>query len=153
MKNVTISIHKKAKFEYELLKEFVCGIVLTGSEVKSACINRLDLTDSYAGFDSKGELFLNNINIPLYKNSSYNNHVPVHPRKLLLTKKECIELRNESKKQGLALIATKMYFNGKGKIKVQLYLAKGKNIHDKRASIKQRENDLYERRVKKGIID
>ena len=126
----TIVINKNASRNYSFSQTFEAGIVLKGWEVKSLRDGKGSIADSYA-IDNNGELFLINSHIPLYRQSSYNNHNPKSDRKLLLNKKEINKLIGRINQDGLTLIPTKMYFS-KGKVKVEIAVAKGKKLYDKR---------------------
>jgi len=132
-----ISHNRKASFNYFFKEFYEAGIVLTGSEVKSLRQGKVNIAESYA-YDHKGEMFLVNSHIPAFKESSYNNHNPHRNRKLLLNKKEINKLLGKVNREGLTLIATKIYFK-KGKAKIELAVAKGKKHHDKRHSKKTRD--------------
>ena len=129
--------NRKASFNYFFKETFEAGIVLKGSEVKSLRDGKGSIADSYA-IDKNGELFLINSHIPLYSQSSYNNHDPVSDRKLLLNKKEINKLIGSINREGNTIIPTKMYFL-KGKIKVEIVIAKGKKLFDKRQVKKKRD--------------
>ena len=132
-----ICLNRKASFNYFFLEILEAGISLKGSEVKSLRDGKGSIADSYA-VDNNGELYLINSHIPLYRQSSYNNHDPKGDRKLLLKKKEINKLIGRINQEGLTLIPTKLYFI-KGKVKVEIAVAKGKKLYDKRQSIKERE--------------
>jgi SsrA-binding protein len=132
-----ISLNRKASFNYFFHELIEAGIVLKGSEVKSIREGKVNIADAYAS-DKNGEIYLINSHIPLYRQSSYNNHDPKGERKLLLNKKEINKLIGRINQEGLTLIPTKMYFN-KGKIKVELAVAKGKKLYDKRQTKKKRD--------------
>ena len=132
-----ISYNRKAKFNYFFLDLIESGIVLKGSEVKSIRDGNINIADSYA-IEKKNEFVLINSHISLYKQSSYNNHLPSDERKLLLNKREINKLIGKMQKDGLTIVPTKMYFK-KGKAKIELAVAKGKKLHDKRASKKDRD--------------
>ena len=125
-----ISNNRKARFNYFFKEFFEAGIVLMGSEVKSLRDGKANISESYA-FDMGGEIFLVNSHIPMYKESSYNNHNPRRNRKLLLNKREINKLMGRVNREGFTLIPTKLYFK-KGKAKVEIAVAKGKKQHDKR---------------------
>ena len=125
-----ICLNRKASFNYFFIELFEAGIVLKGSEVKSLRDGKGSIADSYA-IDNNGEIFLINSHIPLYRQSSYNNHNPKGDRKLLLNKKEINKLIGRINQEGLTLIPTKLYFL-KGKVKVEIAVAKGKKLYDKR---------------------
>ena len=132
-----ICLNRKAKFNYFFLETFEAGISLKGSEVKSLRDGKGNIGDSYA-IDNNGELFLINTHIPLYRQSSYNNHNPKGNRKLLLKKKEINKLVGRINQEGLTIIPTKMYFSS-GKVKVEIAVAKGKKLFDKRQVKKTRD--------------
>ena len=132
-----ISLNRKASFNYFFHELIEAGIVLKGSEVKSIREGKVNIADAYAS-DKHGEIYLINSHIPLYRQSSYNNHDPTGERKLLLNKKEINKLIGRINQEGLTLIPTKMYFN-KGKVKVELAVAKGKKLYDKRQTKKKRD--------------
>ena len=119
------------------LETFEAGISLKGSEVKSLRDGKGSIADSYA-IDDNGEIFLINSHIPLYRQSSYNNHNPKGDRKLLLKKKEINKLIGRINQEGLTIVPTKMYFV-KGKVKLEIAVAKGKKQHDKRNTKKTRD--------------
>ena len=132
-----ICLNRKASFNYFFLEILEAGIVLKGSEVKSLRDGKGSIADSYA-LDKKGELFLINSHIPLYRQSSYNNHDAKGDRKLLLNKKEINKLIGRINQEGLTLVPTKLYFL-KGKVKVEIAVAKGKKLFDKRQVKKTRD--------------
>ena len=121
------------------------GIVLKGSEVKSLRDGKANIAEAYA-IDNNGEIYLINSYIPLYKESSYNNHNPRDMRKLLLKKREINKLIGKINQEGLTVIPTKMYFK-KGKAKIQIAIAKGKKLYDKRHAKKQRDWDRERARL------
>ena len=132
-----ICLNRKASFNY-YFKEFLeAGIVLKGSEVKSLRDGKASIADSYA-LDKNGEIYLINSHIPLYRQSSYNNHDPKCDRKLLLNKKEINNLIGRINQEGLTIVPTKLYFS-KGKAKIQLAVAKGKKLYDKRLAKKKKD--------------
>ena len=132
-----ICLNRKANFNYFFIELIEAGIVLKGSEVKSLRDGKGSIADSYA-IDNNGELFLINSHIPLYRQSSYNNHNPKEDRKLLLKKKEINKLIGRINQEGLTIVPTKMYFK-KGKAKIELAVAKGKKQFDKRNVKKSRD--------------
>ena len=132
-----ICLNRKASFNYFFLEIFEAGIYLKGSEVKSLRVGKGSIGDSYA-VDINGELFLINSHIPLYRQSSYNNHNPKGERKLLLKRREINKLIGRINQEGLTIIPTKMYFV-KGKVKVEIAVAKGKKLYDKRQAKKTRD--------------
>jgi SsrA-binding protein len=132
-----ICLNRKASFNYFFIELLEAGISLKGSEVKSLRDGKGSIADSYA-IDNNGELFLINCHIPLYRQSSYNNHDPKNDRKLLLNRKEINKLIGRINQEGLTLIPTKLYFV-KGKVKVEIAVAKGKKLYDKRQVKKTRD--------------
>ncbi len=132
-----ICLNRKASFNYFFIETLEAGIVLKGSEVKSLREGKGSIADSYA-VDNNGEIYLINSHIPLYNRSSYNNHDPKSERKLLLKKKEINKLIGRMNQDGLTLIPTKLYFL-KGKVKVEIAVAKGKKLFDKRQVKKTRD--------------
>jgi len=139
-----ICLNRKASFNYFFLEKIEAGITLKGSEVKSLRDGKGSIADSYA-IDNNGELFLINSHIPLYRQSSYNNHNPKQERKLLLKRKEINKLIGRINQDGLTIIPTKLYFT-KGKVKVEIAVAKGKKLYDKRQVKKKR--DWYREKAK-----
>ena len=132
-----ICLNRKASFNYFCIELFEAGISLKGSEVKSLREGKGSIADSYA-VDNNGELFLINSHIPLYRQSSYNNHDPKGDRKLLFNRKEINKLIGKINQEGLTLIPTKLYFV-KGKVKIEIAVAKGKKLFDKRQVKKTRD--------------
>ena len=132
-----ICLNRKASFSYFFYDILEAGLSLKGSEVKSLREGKASISDSYA-IDKNGEIFLINSHIPLYKQSSYNNHNPKDERKLLLNKKEINKLIGKMQRDGFTIVPTKMYFR-KGKAKVEIAVAKGKKHYDKRATKKDRD--------------
>jgi SsrA-binding protein len=131
-----LATNRQAAFRYNLLERFEAGIVLQGSEVKSLRSGSVQLKDAYAEV-SDGELWLRNMHIAPYA-PARENHDPERPRKLLLHKREIERLIGKTAERGLTIVPTRIYFSG-SRAKVELALAKGKDMHDKRRSIKDRE--------------
>ena len=140
-----ICLNRKASFNYFFQEFYEAGIALKGSEVKSIRDGKASIADSYA-VDKNGEMFLINSHVPMYKQSSYNNHDPKDIRKLLLKKKEINKLVGKINQEGLTLIPTKLYFL-KGKVKVELAVAKGKKLFDKRQVKKKRDWNREKARI------
>lgn len=137
MANIDIK-NRKARFEYEFLDDFIAGIVLTGTEIKSIRAGKASIAESY-GVMVKGELFLRNMYIQEYENGSYNNHEPKRDRKLLLNRTELKKLEKKLKDKGLTIVASKMFINDKNLAKLAIHLAKGKKLHDKRDDLKLKD--------------
>lgn len=133
-----VADNRRARHEYEILQNFEAGIELRGSEVKSLREGRTNLAEAYAAMKN-GELFLINSNIPEYREANRFNHEPKRPRKLLLHKKEIERLAAGVLKEGLTIIPLRLYFNGRGRAKVDVALARGKKLHDKRQTVKERD--------------
>tara|TARA_B110000967_G_C18834869_1_gene536104 strand:+ start:993 stop:1466 length:474 start_codon:yes stop_codon:yes gene_type:complete len=144
-KEKIICLNRKASFNYFFYELIEAGIALKGSEVKSLRDGKGSIADSYAA-DKQGEIFLINSHIPLYRQSSYNNHDPKNDRKLLLKKKEINKLIGKINQEGLTIVPTKMYFS-KGKAKVQIAIAKGKKLYDKRQVKKTRDWNKEKARI------
>jgi len=122
--------NRRARHDYELLETFEAGIVLKGSEVKSLREGGGSISEAFARY-SDGEMFLEGMHVPEYRQASYNNHVPVRTRKLLLKKDEVRRIRKGIERQGLTMVATQLHFRN-GWAKVQLALARGRKKYDKR---------------------
>ena len=137
-------LNRQAGFNYHLLETFEAGLVLTGSEVKSIRAGQANLADSYVKIVD-GEAWLHKLHIAPYSQGAQDSYEPTRPRKLLLHKKELVQLTSKLQEQGLSVIPTKIY-STHNHIKVELALAKGKKKFDKRESIKQREVDRETRR-------
>jgi SsrA-binding protein len=148
-KNTTLMINiknRKAAFEYSFIKEYEAGIQLTGSEIKSVRVGKVNLVDAFCGFSGgKGstrgntELFVRNMHIATYNEASYLNHEPLRPRKLLLKKIELRKIETLLQDRGTTLIATEMYFTDRGFAKLKIAVAKGKKLYDKRNSLKEKD--------------
>lgn len=141
-------LNREAFRDYAVLETFEAGIELKGSEVKSIRDGQISLKDSFARVDvDSGEVLLYNVHISPYAQASYQNVEPTRIRKLLLHKSQIIRLAGEISQKKLTLVPLKLYFNHRGKVKMELALAKGKRFFDKRADLKQREVDLEVKRV------
>ncbi len=132
-----VADNRRARFNYEIGESFEAGIVLTGSEVKSLRAGKATIAESYA--DAKGgEIWLVNANIPEYRQAGRFNHAPKRPRKLLLHEREINKLAGAVEREGMTVVPLKLYFNERGRAKVEIALAKGKKLHDKRETLKKR---------------
>jgi SsrA-binding protein len=134
-----IASNRKARHDYAIIDTYECGVVLTGTEVKSLRLGRASLVDGFATIDD-GEVFLRNVHIPVYEMGSWTNHEPRRVRKLLLHKGEILRLIGKTKESGLTLVPTSLYFSG-GKVKVEIALARGKKSYDKRQDLAKRDAD------------
>ena len=143
-----VASNRKARFNYTILETYETGIVLTGGEVKSARDGKVELKDGYVKIEN-GEAFLHNVNIASYKFSAgfEKDYSPEKPRKLLLHKREITKLQNKTSERGFSLVPLEVYFKD-GRLKVEIGVAKGKKIYDKRESIKKREVEREIRRLK-----
>jgi len=139
--------NRQAYFHYHIDDKYIAGIMLLGTEVKSIREGKVSFNDAYCLFD-KGELWLRGLYIAEYKLGTVNNHIAVHDRKLLLTQKELKRLQAKMKERGLTLIPLRVFFNEKNLVKVEIGLGRGKKVHDKRESIKERD---VEREMKRMI--
>ena len=148
----TINIqNKKARFNYEILDKYTAGIVLTGTEIKSIRTSKASIAESFCEFNDREELFIINMTIEEYLFGTYYNHKPKAERKLLLNRKELKKLKKEVSTKGLTIVPLKLFINDKGFAKLDRALAKGKKVHDKRETIKDRDNKRNLDRVKKNF--
>lgn len=120
------------------MEEYAAGMVLTGTEIKSVREGKVSMADAYCFFN-KGELYVKNLNISRYDNGTYFNHDPLRERKLLLTRRELRKLENKLTDKGLTIIPTRLFINDGGLAKMEIALAKGKKLYDKRDSIKEKD--------------
>ncbi|OIN58927.1 SsrA-binding protein SmpB [Arsenicibacter rosenii] len=130
--------NRRASFEYYFIDTYTAGIVLTGTEIKSIRQGKVNLQDAYCLFLGD-ELFIRQMSISAYTEGTYNNHEPLRDRKLLLTKRELRKLTEKLKDQGLTIVPVRLYTSERGFAKMEIALAKGKKLYDKRDSIKERE--------------
>lgn len=131
--------NKRASHEYFLLEQFIAGIVLVGTEIKSIRAGKVSLVDSFCSFTGK-ELYLNNVHIAEYEFGNIYNHEPKRPRKLLLKRKELKKLKTKSQEKGLTIVPVTMFIDDKGHCKITIYLAKGKKLFDKRQDLKTKDS-------------
>jgi SsrA-binding protein len=132
--------NRQAYFEYYIDDKYVAGIVLTGTEVKSLREGKASFNDSYCIFN-KGELWIKSFHISEYSHGTVNNHDPIRERKLLLSKRELKKLAAKIKEKGYTIIPLRLFFNEKNLAKLEIGLGKGKKLHDKRETIKQRDTE------------
>jgi SsrA-binding protein len=141
-----VAENRKARFNYEIGEVFEAGIALSGTEVKSLRGGKATIAESYA--DSRdGEIWLINANIPEYLQANRYNHLPKRPRKLLLHKRQINRLAGAIEREGMTLVPLKLYFNDKGRAKIEIALARGKKLHDKRETEKKRSWDREKGRL------
>ena len=131
--------NKKAAFEYYFIDTYTAGIVLTGTEIKSIRLGKASLVDSYC-YINNGEIWLRGMSIAPYFYGSYNNHAMKRDRKLLLNRREIRRLREDTKQPGFTIVPTLVFIDGKGRAKIDIALARGKKLYDKRRTIKEKED-------------
>jgi SsrA-binding protein len=134
----TVAENRRARYEYAFEDIYDAGIVLVGTEVKALRFGEGSIAESYAEVKD-GEVWLVNANIPEFSHGNRHNHEPKRPRKLLLTQREITKLHGAVARQGMTLVPLSVYFNARGKAKVELALAKGRKLHDKRAAEKEKD--------------
>ena len=131
--------NRRARYDYEIGEIFEAGLMLTGTEVKSLRTGKATIAESYATVDRAGELFLINATIPEYLQGNRFNHEPKRPRKLLLKSREIVKLAKGVEREGMTIVPLKVYFNERGRAKIEIALGRGKKLHDKRESEKKRD--------------
>ncbi len=141
--------NKKAKFEYEFLEKFTAGLQLYGTEIKSIRAGKASIVEGYC-YVNNGEVFIKNMYISEYEQGSYNNHEPRRDRKLLLNRNEIDKLVKKKKDVGLTIVPISLFINGKGYAKLDIALAKGKKLHDKRHDLKAKDD---KRRMDRAMKD
>jgi len=135
-----INTNKKASFEYFIIETYEAGIVLEGTEIKAIRDKACQISESYIMIKNN-EMYILNMNVPEYKYGGVFNHEPTRTRKLLMHKKEILKMLMKVKKEGMAIIPLKIYFNDENKVKLQIALCKGKHTEDKRQAIKNKEQN------------
>lgn len=130
--------NRQAGFEYELLDKYIAGMVLTGTEIKSIREGKVNLQDGFC-YMSNGELFVKGVNITPYAQGTHYNHSATRERKLLLKRAELKKIETKIEEKGLTLVPTRLFINDRGLAKLEIAIARGKKLHDKRDSIKERE--------------
>ena len=143
--------NKRARFEYEILDKYTAGIVLSGTEIKSIRESKASISESFCEFNDNGELFIINMQIDEYSHASHYNHKPKAERKLLLNKRELKKLEKEVNTSGLTIIPLNIFLNDRGLAKLNVALAKGKKLYDKRETMKDRDNKRDLDRIKKNF--
>ncbi|CAM1369700.1 SsrA-binding protein [Tenacibaculum litopenaei] len=149
-KNINIQ-NKKARFEYEILDKYTAGIQLTGTEIKSIRLSKARITESFCEFNERGELFVVNMYIEEYAFGHHYNHKPKSERRLLLNKRELKKLHREVEAKGNTIVPLKLFINENGWAKLDIALARGKKTHDKRQTMKDRDNKRDLARLKKSF--
>ena len=141
-----VAQNRRAHFDYLIEQKYTAGLELTGTEVKSLRLGHANINDAY-GIEKDGELFISNMFIAEYANKGYSSHPEKRDRKLLLKKKEIIEITNELSRKGSTLVAIRLFFNDKGRAKLEVCLGRGKKNYDKREAIKDRDWKLQKARI------
>ena len=134
-----VAVNRRARFDYEIGETFEAGLALTGTEVKSLRTGKATIAESYAHVDRKGEAWLVNANIPEYLAGNRFNHEPKRLRKLLLKQRELAKLAQGIEREGMTIVPLRLYFNARGRAKLQIALGRGKKLHDKREVEKKRD--------------
>jgi SsrA-binding protein len=142
----TVAENRRVRFDYYIEDTFEAGIMLTGTEVKSLRFGEGSIAESYAEVRD-GEVWLVNSNVPEFSHGNRFNHEPKRPRKLLLHEREIARLQGSVERKGMTLVPLSIYFNGRGRAKVELALARGKNVADKRQTVKDRDWQRQKARV------
>ena len=139
--------NRKASFEYQFIDKYVAGIMLLGTEIKSLRNNLANISDAHCVF-IENELFVRNLHIAEYNSGGHTNHTPKRERKLLLNRQEINKIYNKVKEKGNTIVPIRLFINEKGKAKLEIVLAKGKKIYDKRQSIKKKDMERDIQRAK-----
>lgn len=150
MKNAINIKNRKAKFEYEILDKHIAGIKLAGTEIKAIRQGKASITESFCEFQDH-ELFVINMNVEEYSHASHFQHNPKSERKLLMKRRELNKLEKEVRNSGLTIVPLRLFINDRGLAKLQIALAKGKKLYDKRETIKDRESKRRLDRIKKDF--
>jgi SsrA-binding protein len=141
--------NRRARFDYEIGEIFEAGIMLTGTEVKSLRTGKATIAESYGSVDRNGEVYLINANIPEYLQANRFNHEPKRQRKLLLKMREIVKLAQGVEREGMTIVPMKIYFNERGRAKIEIALGRGKKLHDKRETSKERDWNREKSRLMK----
>ena len=147
MKDINIK-NKRARFEYQILDTFIAGIQLNGTEIKSIRLGKAIISDSFCTF-KKDELWIRGMHITEYEFGTYANHEPKRERKLLLNRLELDKIQKKLKDQGLTIVPLRLFITEKGWAKLEIAIAKGKKLHDKRDSLKEKDTQRYIDRAKR----
>lgn len=134
-----VADNRRARYDYEIGDKYEAGLMLTGTEVKSLRTGKATIAESYAGVDRKGEMWLYNANIPEYLSGNRFNHEPKRARKLLLKGREIARLAEGVQREGMTIVPLRLYFNDRGRAKLELALGRGKKLHDKRETERKRD--------------
>lgn len=131
--------NRRARYDFEIGDSYEAGLMLTGTEVKSLRTGKATIAESYVAVDKQGEVFLINANIPEYLQANRFNHEPKRARKLLLNAREIAKLAQGVEREGMTIVPLKLYFNDRGRAKIEIALGRGKKLHDKRETEKKRD--------------
>jgi len=142
--------NRKASQEYEFIDKFVAGVVLKGTEIKSIRNSQVTMSDAHCVF-IENELWIKNLHISEYSNGGYVNHEPKRERKLLLNRQELEKINGKVTTKGMTIIPTRLFVNDKGRAKVEIAVAKGKKLFDKRESLKDKDNKRDLDRIRKNF--
>jgi SsrA-binding protein len=134
-----VADNRRARYDYEIGDKYEAGLMLTGTEVKSLRTGKATIAEAYAGVDRAGEMWLYNANIPEYLAGNRFNHEPKRPRKLLLKLREIAKLADGVQREGMTIVPLRLYFNERGRAKLEVALGRGKKLHDKRETEKKRD--------------
>ncbi|MEL7268909.1 MAG: SsrA-binding protein SmpB [Bacteroidota bacterium] len=148
--NINIK-NKRARFDYELLDTYTAGIVLSGTEIKSIRLGKASISQSFCEFNDADELFIINMQVDEYSYGGHYNHKPKAERKLLLNRQELKKLKKEVTTSGLTIVPLRVFINDRGLAKVNIALARGKKLYDKRETLKDRDNKRNLSRIKKNF--
>lgn len=143
--------NKRARFDFEILDTYTAGLVLGGTEIKSIRLSKASISESFCEFNERGELFIINMQIDEYSHGNHFNHAPKAERKLLLNRGELKKLEKEVKNSGLTIVPLNLFLNDRGLAKINIALAKGKKLYDKRETMKDRDNKKDLDRIKKSF--
>ena len=142
--------NRKSSHEYEFIDKYVAGIMLKGTEIKSIRNSQVTMSDAHCVF-IENELWIKNLHISEYGNGGYTNHEPKRERKLLLNKQELEKINGKVTTKGMTIIPTRLFINDKGRAKVEIAVAKGKKLFDKRESLKDKDNKRDLDRIRKNF--
>ena len=145
-----VAQNRRANFDYQINQKFVAGLELTGTEVKSLRLGHANINDAF-GIEKNGELYMSNMYIAEYDNKGYASHAEKRDRKLLLTKKEIIDIINELARKGSTLVAIRLFFDTHGRAKLEVGLGTGKKLYDKRETSKERDWARDKRNIMKNF--
>lgn len=141
-----VAINRRANFDYQIEEKYIAGLQLSGTEVKSLRLGHANITDAY-GIEKNGELYISNMFIAEYANKGYESHIEKRDRKLLLNKKEIVNIISDLSRKGSTLVAIRLFFNERGRAKLEIGLGRGKKLYDKRETIKERDWNRDKQRI------